>query len=53
MLITNFQIKDKVGRPKLFQKIFLITNNKFEVILEMFFLKIGNTDILFSEKTLI
>ena len=53
MIIVDFQIEDKVGKPRFFQKIFLVTNTNFEVILEMLFLKLSNTDILFSEKTFI
>ena len=52
MVITNFQIENKIGRPKFFQKTFLIADTKFKIILKMFFLKISNTDILFNKKTL-
>ena len=50
MVIANFQVEDKGGRPKFFQKTFLVADNKFEVILEMSFLKISNTDVVFGEK---
>ena len=52
MVIVDFQIEDKVGRPKFFQEIFLVADTKFEVILRMFFLKISNTNILFDKKIL-
>ena len=52
MIIADFQIEDKVIRPRLFQEIFLVVDTKFEVILEMFFLKISNIDVLFGKKTL-
>ena len=52
IVIADFQIEDKVGRPRFFQKTFLIANTKFEVILEMYFLKIRNVDVSFGKKTL-
>ena len=52
MVIANFQMEDKISRPKFFQKIFLMANTKFKVILGMFFLEISNADMLFEEKIL-
>ena len=52
MVIADFQVEDKGGMPRFFQKTFLVTNTKFEVVLEMPFLKISNTDIAFGEGTL-
>ena len=52
MVIANFQLEDKGGKPKLFQETFLVANTKFEVILGIFFLKISNADIVFGEGTL-
>ena len=52
IVIANFRIEDKVGRPRFFHKIFLVADTKFEVILKMPFLKISNADILFGKKTL-
>ena len=52
MMIANFKIKNKVGRPRFFQKIFLVANIKFEIILSIFFLKLSNVDMLFGKKTL-
>ena len=52
MMIANFQVEDKISRPRFFQKIFLVTNTKFEVILGMLFLKFSNADILFDKETL-
>ena len=49
MVIADFQVEDKGGRPKFFQEIFLMTNTKFEVILGMPFLKLSNADVSFSE----
>ena len=33
MMIADFQVENKGGKPKFFQKIFLVTDTKFEVIL--------------------
>ena len=52
MVIADFQVEDKGGRPRFFQKTFLVADTKFEVILGMLFLKISNADIAFGEGTL-
>ena len=52
MVIADFQVEDKVGRPRFYQKTFLIADTKFEVILGMPFLKLSNANMSFSEKTL-
>ena len=52
MVIADFQIKDKGGRPRYFQETFLVVDTKFEVVLGMLFLKISNTDIAFDKGTL-
>ena len=52
MVIANFQIEDKGGRPKFFQETFFVIYIKFEMILEMPFLKLSNTHTLFGERTL-
>ena len=52
MVIANLQVKDKVGRPRFFQKFFLVPNTKFEVFLRVLFLKLSNADVSFSEGTL-
>ena len=49
MMIADFQMEDKGDRPRFFQETFLVANIKFEVVLEMPFLKISNADITFSE----
>ena len=46
-------MKDKVGRSRFFQEIFLMTNTKFEVILEILLLKFSNIDVSFGKKPLI
>ena len=52
MVITNFQVEDKGGRPRFFQETFLMADTKFEVILGMHFLKFSNASVLFNEGTL-
>ena len=52
MVIANFHLENKGGRPRFFQEIFLVTNTKFGVILGMLFLKLSNVDMLFRERTL-
>ena len=52
MGIADFSVEDKGGRPKFFQETFLMADTKYEVILEMSFLKLSNADMSFSEKTL-
>ena len=52
MVIADFQMEDKGGRPRFFQETFLVTDTKFEVILGISFLKLSNADVLFSEGTL-
>ena len=52
MVITDFQVEDKGGRPRFFQKAFLVADTKFEVVLWMLFLNISNADIAFGEGTL-
>ena len=52
MVIADFQVENKGGRPKFFEKTFLVADTKFEVVLEMFFLKISNANLAFGEETL-
>ena len=52
MVIADFQVEDKGGRPRFFQETFLVADTKFEVVLGMPFLKISNADIAFDEETL-
>ena len=52
MVIADFQVEDKGGRPRFFQKIFLVADIKFEVVLGMLFLKISNANVAFGEGTL-
>ena len=52
MLIADFQVEDKVSRPRFFQESLLVANIKFEVVLEILFLKISNADLAFGKETL-
>ena len=52
IIIADFQVENKANRPRFFQETFLVADTKFEIILKMLFLKISNTDMSFSEKTL-
>ena len=52
MVIADFQVENKGGKPRFFQETFLIVNTKFEVILGMPFLKISNVKVAFGEGTL-
>ena len=51
MVIADFQMEDKGGRLRFFQKIFLVTDTQFKVVLKMSFLNIKNADVSFDEKT--
>ena len=52
MVIADLEIKDKARKSRFFQKIFLVADIKFKIVLKMFFLKISNTDVSFGKKTL-
>ena len=52
IMIFDFQVEDKGGRPRFFQKTFLVANTKFEIILKMSFLKTSNANMAFGKKTL-
>ena len=52
MVIADFQVEDKGGRPRFFQETFLVANTKFEVVPMRPFLKISNTNVAFGEETL-
>ena len=52
IVIANFQMDNKANKLRFFQKIFLVADIKFEMILRIFFLKLSNTDLSFGEKIL-
>ena len=45
MVIADFRVEDKSGRPRFFQETFLVADTKFEVVLGMPFLKISNANV--------
>ena len=51
MMIADFQVEDKGGRPRFFQETFLMADNKFDVILGMLFLKISNINNIWWKNT--
>ena len=52
IVIVDFQVEDKNGRPRFFQGTFLVADTKFEIVLGMLVLKISNANIAFGEGTL-
>ena len=52
MVLASFQVEDKLGRARFFQETFLLADISVEVVLEMSFLTLSNTDIQFAEKEL-
>ena len=50
MVIADFQVENKVNKPRFFQENFLVANTKFEVILGVLFLKLSNAIVLYGEK---
>ena len=52
MVIVDFQVEDKSGRPRFFQETFLVADTKFEIVLGMPFLKISNANVAFGKGTL-
>lgn len=45
IIFASFRMKDKLGRPRFFQKSFLLANTNVEVVLEILFLIFSNADI--------
>ena len=52
MVIIDFQVEDKSGKPRFFQETYVVADTQFEVILRMPFLKISNADMSFGKKIL-
>ena len=50
MVIASFQVEDKLGRARFFQKLFLLAEISIGVVLRMLFLTLSNADIQFAEK---
>ena len=53
MVIAAFQIVNKLGRSRFFQKTFLLANINIKVVRGIFFLTLSNADLQFTEKKLI
>ena len=45
IVITGFQIRDKLGRAQFFQESFLLANTSIKMVLGMPFLTLNNTNI--------
>ena len=45
IVIATFQVKDRLGRARFFQKIFLLANTSMEMVLGMPFLTLSNANI--------
>ena len=52
MVLISFQVKDKLGKARFFQKTFLLDNVSMEVVLRISFLTLSNANIQFAEKKL-
>ena len=52
MVITAFQVINKLGRSWFFQETFLLADIKMEVVLGMLFFTLSNADVQFAEKEL-
>ena len=52
IVVADFQVEDKGGKPRFFQKTFLVPETKFELVLGIPFLKISNADVSFGETTI-
>ena len=52
MVQTSFQVEDKLGRSRYFQKTFLLTDISVEVVSEIPFFTLSNVNIQFAKKKL-
>lgn len=50
IFIDKCQILNKLGQTCFFHKTFLLTNTSIIIILEMLFLTLNNTDVLFADR---
>lgn len=50
IVLASFQIKNKLGLAKHFQKTFLLANTNIEIVLEIFFMTFSSAEISFTEK---
>ena len=52
MVLASFQMKNKLGRPRFFQKTFLLANLSVKLVLRIPFLSLSNANIQFAQKKL-
>ena len=52
IVLASFQVEDKLGKARFFQEMLLLADFSVEVVLEMPFLTLSNTDIYFARKKL-
>ena len=52
MVIARFQVQDKFGKARFFQKTFLVADTSVEVVLEMLFLALSKAKVDFAEREL-
>ena len=52
MVLTKFQLKDKQGKRRFFQEIFLVADTAIEVVLKMPFLALSKVEINFAKREL-
>ena len=52
IIISVFQVEDKLGKTRFLQELFLLANTSIKVILRISFLIVSNVDIQFAEKKL-
>lgn len=45
MALASFPVEDKLGRPRFFQKNFLLSDNSIKVVLEILFLIFSNSNL--------
>ena len=50
MVVASFQVEDKLGRTRFFQKTFLLADLSVKVVLRMLLLILNNADIQFAKK---
>lgn len=52
IVLTSFQVENKLGRAQFIQETFLVADISVDVILGMPFFSLNNADIKFAEKKL-
>lgn len=48
IILANFRVEDKLGQVKFFQKLFLLAKTSIEIVLEILFSTLSNTNIKFT-----